>query len=339
MYENDIPASLAQAAHAGTSFVPEQRGAQMRSEYAATLAQDYANLSKLATTDEKKATLEEEFARYRAGYRRHYTAWLTSRSRCVSTMIAGPSNFPVRRMEKRNAVERRRGDELVEFRERALKAIRKALCPELAPIMSGDSDAVSRLKEKIAKAEAEQEEMKKINRVYDAFVKNPASLDASDLSDKWKTLVRTWKPTYSFDRHPFAPYMLSNNSANIRRMKERLEKIERAKATPESEAQGDAARLEDSPADNRVRLFFPGKPDAGVRENLKRNGFRWTPSLGCWQAYRNHNSLLVAKSAAGIGQHKCARCGKDNQIVNQCGCDPDNLPTKPVEVEADGKQD
>src|ERR1700674_2248971 len=137
MFENDIPQSLAQAAHAGTSFVPEQRGEQMRSEYASTLAADFATLSKLATTDEKRATLEEEFARYREGYRRRYTAWLSSRSRCLSTMITGPSNFNVRRNEKRNAVEHRRCEELGEFRERALKAIRKALCPELAPIMSG----------------------------------------------------------------------------------------------------------------------------------------------------------------------------------------------------------
>jgi len=26
--------------------------------------------------------------------------------------------------------------------------------------------------------------------------------------------------------------------------------------------------------------------------------------------------------------HKCPRCGRLNHIVNQCGCDPANLPTK-----------
>ncbi len=25
---------------------------------------------------------------------------------------------------------------------------------------------------------------------------------------------------------------------------------------------------------------------------------------------------------------KCGKCGKENEIVNQCGCDPNNLPTK-----------
>lgn len=26
----------------------------------------------------------------------------------------------------------------------------------------------------------------------------------------------------------------------------------------------------------------------------------------------------------------CPTCGADNDIVNQCGCDPDNMPTKPL---------
>ena len=27
--------------------------------------------------------------------------------------------------------------------------------------------------------------------------------------------------------------------------------------------------------------------------------------------------------------HRCGRCGAANQIVNQCRCDPNNLPTTP----------
>ena len=26
--------------------------------------------------------------------------------------------------------------------------------------------------------------------------------------------------------------------------------------------------------------------------------------------------------------YSCPRCGRANEIVNQCGCDPDNLPTR-----------
>src|SRR5262245_27183076 len=98
-YAIDIPIELARAAHSGTSFVPERRGEQEQAEYAGMLRDDYAVLSAYATTDAKRATLEVEFARYRDGLKRRYVLMLTSKSRCVSWMIAGRSNFPVRRQE------------------------------------------------------------------------------------------------------------------------------------------------------------------------------------------------------------------------------------------------
>ena len=35
--------------------------------------------------------------------------------------------------------------------------------------------------------------------------------------------------------------------------------------------------------DNRLQVFFDGKPDADTRAELKSNGFRWAPSVGAWQ--------------------------------------------------------
>ena len=32
--------------------------------------------------------------------------------------------------------------------------------------------------------------------------------------------------------------------------------------------------------DNRLQVFFDGKPDADTRAELKSNGFRWAPSVG-----------------------------------------------------------
>jgi hypothetical protein len=299
-FVNDIPLDTARLAHSGTSFVPEERAEQERTSYAATLTGDLTKLRALATTPEKEAALVDEFARYRASYARHYCAYLNSRSRCLSTMITGGSNFNVRRNEKRNSVADRRLTELNDFRERALKAIRRVLCPELAPIMTGDDNAAERLTAKIAAAEALQERMKAVNKAHDRYAKDPATLEASGLSDQDKASVRNYRPAYSWEPHPFAPFGLTNNNANIRRMKERLALVGRLKATPETTAEGTAARIEDVPAENRVRLFFPGKPEAAVRDMLKHGGFRWTPSLGCWQAYRNTGSLALAQRVAGV---------------------------------------
>src|ERR1019366_2746854 len=97
----------------------------------------------------------------------------------------------------------------------------------------------------------------------------------------------------------FPKYKLTNNNANLRRMRQRLEVISRDQAKEATETQGSAARLEECPAENRVRLFFPGKPSEEVRTLLKSKGFRWSPTIGAWQAYRNHWSMEAAKQVAG----------------------------------------
>lgn len=162
-FASDIPYSLAYSAHAGSSFVPEKRAAEVRAGYCNELETFYAELKTHATTPEKHATLDAEFARFRESYAKRYRAYLASQSRTYSTMIAGPSNFPARRMEKRNQVVDKRRNELIEFLPRAKDAILKALHPEWRPIMAGDSDATERLSDKIAKAEEIQDRMRAAN--------------------------------------------------------------------------------------------------------------------------------------------------------------------------------
>jgi len=300
----DIPMSIACAAHAGTSFVPQRRGEQECQGYANTLAADYEMLSKYATTAEKQATLDAEFARYRTGYRRRTIAYLGARSRCLSSMITGPSRFPTARNAKRNASADSRCDDLIDYREAALYAIRRALCPELRPIMAGDDDAVDRLRAKIAKRNRLQQRMREANAAIRKHAK--AGADAQVLAlvhlDFTEEQARELlKPDFC-GRIGFADYQLKNNNAQIRRLTERLGQIEVAQSTPATEIKGEHATMEDNPADNRVRLFFPGKPESDLRERLKRGGFRWAPSIGCWQAYRNHRTLDIARAVAGAAQ-------------------------------------
>lgn len=302
-FADDIPRDLARAAHAGTSFVPEDRAEQERASYAAELTRDYEALAALAAkapdADAARERLDAEFPRYRAGYRRRYTLMLERRSRCMSSMITGPSNFPTRRNEKANAAADRAVEDLLTFRKRALAAINKAIRPDLAPIMAGDSDAVVRLRAEIAKLEEKQERMKATNAAIRKHAKagEAAQVAALVALGHAESVARELiKPDYC-GRIGYADYETKNNGANIRRLQGRLAGIERSKATTETSTEGvGGVRVEDSPGDNRVRIFFPGKPDASVREALKAHGFRWAPTLGCWQAYRNHNSLTHAQT-------------------------------------------
>lgn len=301
-YTTDIPRSLAVAAFNGTSWTPDTRADSYTRDYAATLAADLATLTAHATKGGTLDLLPAEFERYRAGYRKRFLAWLASRGRIMSAMITGPSNFPVRQQEKRHRVADARQAELIGYRERALKAITTTLRPDLRPIMAGDDNAVTRLQAELAAAEELQARMKLGNATIRKHLKagreaQHAALVAAGFSAR---LADNMLTPNCFGAIGFESYQLSNNSANIRRLKQRLATVSAAKALPDTSAEGVNATLEDCPADNRVRLAFAGKPEVSVRDTLKRAGFRWAPSLGVWQAYRNARTLQVARDVAGV---------------------------------------
>lgn len=304
-FATDVPASLALAAYGGVSHSPERRAEASRADYANALAADYAALAALAESDAERSTLAAEFGRYREGCRRRYCAFLASNARCVSWFICGPSGYPAARMQKRADVAHRRLTEFLDFRKRALAAIRETLRPVQGPIMAGDADAVERLTLEIAEAESRQERMRDANDAIRKHAKAGRDAQLAALQILGFPLLEAAKlltPDFC-SRIGFPDYALTNNAANIRRMKARLTTIRRDKATPATELPGtDGRRFEDCPAANRVRVFFPGKPAAEVRADLKRAGFRWSPTIGAWQAYRNSSSIATARRVAGVSE-------------------------------------
>lgn len=119
-YAGDIPWATAVAAFSGTSHVPEQRAYRVLYEYAAHL-DDVRDALEMAADDdaERLVVAADQFAIYRDGYRSRYRAALGSRGGLVSSMIAGPANFPVRQQQKRGAASDRRWSELSEWSKRA----------------------------------------------------------------------------------------------------------------------------------------------------------------------------------------------------------------------------
>jgi hypothetical protein len=295
---NDIPVSVAVRAFEGTSFSPELRAASYRNDYAQTMASDYEEFKRQAEKGGTLDKLEDAFARYRAGYAGRYRAWLQSHSRCVSWAITGPSNFPTRRAQKWSAAANKRIDALIDFREVVKRAIIRELRPDLRPIMAGDANAIERLAVKLARMERDQAMMKLANAAIRKHAKEGTEAQVLALVELGCTRDRATellKPDFA-QRIGFANYELTNNNANIRRVRERLAQLEHAHAQPVREVEGEGVRLEeDSPA-NRVRLFFATTPDAATRERLSKGGFRWTPTLVAWQAYINYRTLELARS-------------------------------------------
>ena len=92
-----------------------------------------------------------------------------------------------------------------------------------------------------------------------------------------------------------ASYMLANLGGNISTVKKRIDKLERLDKIEDAEETINGIVLKTNKDDNRVQLFFDGKPSEEVRTKLKSNGFRWSPYNGCWQRQLNPWAIRVAR--------------------------------------------
>ncbi len=168
-------------------------------------------------------------------------------------------------------------------------------------ISADDPGAPDKLRERIAELEAKQERRKAANKIIQGKPKNEstpekiAALLAAGFSKAHAEEL--FKPDFC-GRIGFASYELSNNNANIRRLKQRLAQVEsRADAeTKETEHEGFTVR--ENTELNRVQIIFPGKPDEATRSLLKSRGFRWAPSEGAWQRQLNNAGRWAAQEVA-----------------------------------------
>lgn len=165
-------------------------------------------------------------------------------------------------------------------------------------ISSDNPDAPEQLRGKLAGLEALQARMKVINAAHKRFLKDPASLDAVQLDEADKALIRNYKPAYSWEPHPFAPFQISNNNANIKRVRDRITSLGQ-RPTETTEHQIGQVRIVENAEANRLQMFFPGKPADDIRKALKSAGFHWSPTEGAWQRQISNAARWYAEQVAG----------------------------------------
>ena len=209
-------------------------------------------------------------------------------ARVPSVLIAGPANFPVRAKEKQNAASDRNMEEWREI-QGLLDKIRST---GMGGISADDPQAVSKLEKKLEKLEASQELMKAVN----AYYRKHGTLDGCPhlTPQGIENLKADMASGWHYEKKPFQSWQLSNNSAEIRRVKGRIEDLTRHKEAAYVGWEFEGGTVEINREANRLQIFFEGKPDASVREELKSNGFRWSPKAEAWQRQLNDTTIRVA---------------------------------------------
>ena len=159
-------------------------------------------------------------------------------------------------------------------------------------ISSDEPKAVEKLTEKLNKCEKEQEFMKKVNSYYK---KNGTVKGCEGISDELAAkLDKRVQEAYSWEQQSFPPYRITNNNAEIRRIKKRIESLKTNQETDYVGWQFEGGEAVINKEKNRLQLLFDEKPSEEQRTTLKANGFRWAPSDKAWQRQLNTNAFYAA---------------------------------------------
>ena len=165
-------------------------------------------------------------------------------------------------------------------------------------IYSDDPEAIQKLKQRLTDLEEHQVWMKQINRLCRSKKLTDEQI-TEHLEDEYglsaSGIRGLLNPQYSYQKRGFQTWQLSNNNANIRRIKERIAQLEKAETEETSERIMGEVKLVDSVEHNRLQIFFPDKPSAEVRTRLKQQGFRWSRQQGCWQRRRSNTATYQAE--------------------------------------------
>lgn len=295
-----INESTARLAKQMRSFDDYKEGSATAS-YNAQCAEAAAILEKVkakCATDEQRERAEYLYNRYCSVLAEAINRDNEIGTRCPSVLICGAGNFPTRKKEKqvaawdKNMENFRRADHYLDMLKRA----------HTLAVKSDDPEVLDFLRAKLAGLEEAHALMVSANAYYrkNKTLKGFEGIPADTMA--WITRPGVYLPggrngdgsPLTFYGKPFPTYELTNSNANIKRVKQRIEMLEAVKASKPIEEEHDGYTYRENAEAMRVQFQFDGKPDDETRALLKRNGFRWAPSLGVWQRQLNDNGKYAA---------------------------------------------
>lgn len=283
---------LAKRAHSGTSFSPAKR--------AETTVTDYEN----ELTNDLSGMPESRRERYKKGYIKHLFAYLGVRTRIVSPMIAGPSNFPGRQMEKYSRWEDNKYKEFTEWRERALKAIEKDVRNSRPEAQVIDENWV-RMERKIQENAAVIQSIDAGNSYYtrSLFVNSITGLikrtaESGDILNTNRALELLRKLNSTSTK----PIIADKNSVwGYEQRAEAAKEVASDKKAQESkEIAFEGGKMILNYAIDRVQIQHDVKPAADIIASLKKAAFRWSPSEGAWQRQLTNAGLYAAQQITKV---------------------------------------
>lgn len=246
-----------------------------------------------AEKPEQAERVEKKVDYYCRKLAEYYNDYYRNEASCPSVMICGTANFPVKKKNRQNS-RRETLHNTWKYLENYLDKIENILTDE-QPIKSGDADAIEKLTAKIEQLEKEHKMHMDANRYYK---KNGTLKGFEGLEEKEMNQIEDF-----LKRNPIcSPFFTDNETANIRRYKERLQKIIKEKeigtteCTEADQENNGLFTVVENKDIMRLQILFDGIPPASARDILKSNGFRWSPKNKAWQRQLTDNARYAYRN-------------------------------------------
>jgi hypothetical protein len=165
-----------------------------------------------------------------------------------------------------------------------------------------DTFTLEQLEARIASDENLQATMKAANRI----IRDPKLADTEKIArlstecDFHPDDARAWLKPNASGQTGFNHHNLLRHAANIRRMRRRLQALERERDRPSLTFTFSGGHVEDSAEDGRVRIFHLTKPGPEAIVKLTAQGFILDPSRLCYWQWRGEAARLAVTKVTGM---------------------------------------
>jgi hypothetical protein len=183
--------------------------------------------------------------------------------------------------------------------EKEAKRLEVAAQNPSSTISADDPEAVVRLKEKLQGLEQLRTEYKALNAAYRKAKGDWSKVGAvPGWSEAEIAKARSSMERFN-EKQPVPSYRLTNLGARIRDVKKRMEGLAQEAVRPEAApVEGAGWRIHEDHDDNRIHITFQRKPPRETIQELKSNGFKWSPSRAAWVRQLNNNGRYAAQNMA-----------------------------------------
>lgn len=262
-----FPIKLAERAYYNNSFDSEKMAKREREDFVNVVEGVFEMCVNFAPGRLEEINIDIDI--FAEKYLKKIEACLYSMTRTASAMIVGCGNFPVARMEKRQATVMKRLDDIAfftnNFKKNLTKKYKKQEKKTLDPLIEDAS-------------------------VYNNYLLK-ASLERKILNYAKESLEQASEIKESLSSGKLSKIFTARHSIH-----QKIDKIIQDFSTVlDSYTFGDVKIIKNN-VENRIQIFLKEKPCDELRTALKKNQFKWTQSKGCWQNWNNPRNLKIALS-------------------------------------------